>query len=110
VIDYRERDFASEVSDVDVVIVTVGGAVESRSLDVLRPGGLLVAVPQPPDLERAAARGLRAEFVFHASDAARLARVMSMVDDGLHVVVDSQYMVRVGTTTAAAVIAPISQG
>jgi NADPH:quinone reductase-like Zn-dependent oxidoreductase len=91
VIDYRERDFASEVSDVDVVIDTVGGAVESRSLDVLRPGGLLVAVPQPPDVERAAARALRAEFVFHTSDAARLARAMSLIDDGLRVVVDSWY-------------------
>jgi NADPH:quinone reductase-like Zn-dependent oxidoreductase len=91
VIDYRDRDFASEVADVDVVIDTVGGAVESRSLDVLRPGGLLVAVPQPPDVERAAARGLGAEFVFHASDAARLARVVSQIDDGLRVVVDSQY-------------------
>ena len=90
-IDYREQDFASEVGDVDVVIDTVGGAVETRSLDVLRPGGLLVAVPQPPDAERAAARGVRAEFVFHTSDAARLARVMSLIDEGLRVVVDSWY-------------------
>lgn len=91
VIDYREQDFGSAVADVDVVIDTVGGAVEARSLDVLRPGGLLVAVPRPPDVERAAARGLRAEFVFHASDATRLARAMSLIDDGLRVAVDNRY-------------------
>ncbi|MBN6040412.1 NADP-dependent oxidoreductase [Amycolatopsis sp. 195334CR] len=91
VIDYREQDFGSAVADVDVVIDTVGGAVEARSLDVLRPGGLLVAVSGPPEVERAAARGLRAEFVFHASDATRLARVMSLIDDGLRVAVDSRY-------------------
>lgn len=91
VIDYNEQDFGSVVSGVDVVIDTIGGAGEARSLDVLRPGGLLVAVPRPPDVERAASRGLRAEFVFHASDAARLARVVSLIDEGLRVVVDSRY-------------------
>ncbi|MEU6389261.1 zinc-binding dehydrogenase [Streptomyces sp. NPDC046939] len=71
-----------------MAIDSVGGETESRSLDVLKPGGLLVSLPVPPDFERAAARGLRAEFVFHASDAERLARVVAVADEGIDIVVD----------------------
>lgn len=90
VIDYTAAPFGSAVSDVDVVIDTVGGDVEEQSLKVLRPGGTLVAVPMPPDAERAASLGLRAEFVFHASDAARLATVLGFLDDGVSVLLDRQ--------------------
>ena len=88
VIDHTTTDFRTAVSDVDVVLDTVGGDVEAASLDVLRPGGLLVALPSPPDTERASARGMRAEFLVHLSDAARLATVVDQVDAGLEVLVD----------------------
>ncbi len=88
VLDYTAKPFQTQVSDIDVVIDTVGGETEELSLDVLRPGGLLVAVPIPPDSERAVARGMRAEFVFHASDAARLNTVVRLIDDGLRVLLD----------------------
>ncbi len=88
VLDYSAGPFGAELAGVDVVIDTVGGAVEEQSLDVLRPGGLLVAVPMPPDTERATARGLRAEFVFHASDAQRLATVTAMLDHNIRVLLD----------------------
>jgi len=88
VIDHTTGPFQSKLADIDVVIDTVGGAVEEQSLEVLRPGGLLVAVPMPPDTERAAARGLRAEFLFHASDAQRLRTVMRMVDADIRILLD----------------------
>jgi len=88
VIDHTAGPFEAQFAGVDVVIDTVGGAVEARSLEVLRPGGLLVAVPMPPDSERAAARGLRAEFLFHASDAQRLRAVVEMVDADTRILLD----------------------
>jgi len=88
VIDHTTRPFQSQLAGVDVVIDTVGGAVEAQSLEVLRPGGLLVAVPMPPDTERAAARGLRAEFLFHASEAPRLRTVVEMVDADTRILLD----------------------
>jgi len=88
VIDHTAGPFQSQLADVDVVIDTVGGAVEEQSLEVLRPGGLLIAVPMPPDTERAAARGLRAEFLFHASNAQRLRTVMRMVDADIRILLD----------------------
>jgi NADPH:quinone reductase-like Zn-dependent oxidoreductase len=42
VIDYRSVDFAEIVKDADVVLETVGGDYGPRSIETLRPGGLLV--------------------------------------------------------------------
>jgi NADPH:quinone reductase-like Zn-dependent oxidoreductase len=47
-IDYNAEDFAKTVADVDVVFDTVGGAVQVRSYDVLRPGGRLVWIAAAP--------------------------------------------------------------
>jgi len=88
VIDHTAAPFESHLDGIDVVIDTVGGAVEVQSLEVLRPGGLLVAVPMPPDAERAAARGLRAEFLFHASNARRLRTAVEMVEAGTRILLD----------------------
>lgn len=43
-IDYRETDFAEAVKDIDVVLDTIGGDYSTRSLHVLRPGGLVVSI------------------------------------------------------------------
>ncbi|MEV0298323.1 NADP-dependent oxidoreductase [Nocardia sp. NPDC050710] len=88
VVDYKTADFTESISGVDVVLDTVGGENEARSLEALRPGGLLLALPVPPDVERAVARGLRAEFVFHTSAAGRLAAVVQKIDDGAHILLD----------------------
>ncbi|BCJ49481.1 oxidoreductase [Actinoplanes sp. NBRC 14428] len=106
VIDHTAAPFEDRVSHVDVVLDTVGGAVEERSLATLVPGGLLVATPVPPDVARAAARGLRAEFVFHASDAARLETVVKLLDDGLRVLVDRE----IGLPEAAGGLAYLAEG
>lgn len=88
VVDYTTTDFRSVASNVDAVVDAVGGDVELASLDVLKPGGVLLALPVPPDTERAAARGVRAEFFAHSSDAKRLGTLVSQVDAGLEVLVD----------------------
>lgn len=43
-IDYREVDIAEAVSDVDVVLDTIGGDTSLASLRTLRPGGILVSI------------------------------------------------------------------
>lgn len=58
VIDYRSEDFADLVSDVDVVLDTQGGDTLTRSLDVVRPGGIVVGVTGPPDPQFAAQQGV----------------------------------------------------
>ncbi|GAA5086130.1 NADPH:quinone reductase-like Zn-dependent oxidoreductase [Thermocatellispora tengchongensis] len=88
VIDYTTTDFRVEARHADVVIDPIGGDTETASLDVLSPGGLLISLNVPPDVERAAGRGIRAEFLFHSTDADRLAKVAAAADEGLELVVD----------------------
>lgn len=82
VIDYRSQDFATVVKAVDLVIDTIGGETLERSLGIIRPGGKLVGLSAPFDTEAAKARGIDAQFLFHQSDAGRLAAVAALVADG----------------------------
>lgn len=62
-IDYNSTPFEEAVGDVDVVLDSVGGDTQERSWKVLRPGGVLVSIVQPPSEETAAAHGVRQFFV-----------------------------------------------
>jgi len=63
IIDYSKTPFESVAHDVDVVLDTVGGPVQERSYGVLKPGGILLSVVQPPSEETAKAHGVRAQMV-----------------------------------------------
>jgi NADPH:quinone reductase-like Zn-dependent oxidoreductase len=85
VIDYRDVDFVRAVGPVDAVLDPVGGAYGERSLDVLRPGGVLVSLASPAEhrwAPVAAARGLRAGFMLVEPDRAALAAVTALVAEG----------------------------
>lgn len=84
VIDYKTRRFEEVVSDVDVVLDSLGGVTREHSWDVLRRGGVLVTlVPPLPDPAQAAARGVRAmmnQNVVKAGDL--LDRITTMIETG----------------------------
>ncbi|QKJ18651.1 NADP-dependent oxidoreductase [Microbacterium hominis] len=85
VIDYTTTRFEDVVSDMDVVIDLVGGDVGSRSLGVLRPGGLYVLVPTGAWAEygdAAAAAGVRATSYKVVPDGTALATVGRLLDSG----------------------------
>ncbi|MFC9328171.1 NADP-dependent oxidoreductase [Kitasatospora sp. NPDC057015] len=92
VVDYTGTRFEKEISDIDVVVDLVGDehdATSTRSLSVLRPGGLLVAVPSgvsPTLAEQARARGLRAVPFLVEPDGAALTTLAALVDRGRLVV------------------------
>ncbi len=88
VIDYKGEDFARQVSDVDVVLDTIGGDTQARSFDALRSGGFLVTTASPPDETLAKAHNVRSAFVFHSSDAVRLEEVVGKVAEGTRVLTD----------------------
>jgi NADPH:quinone reductase-like Zn-dependent oxidoreductase len=60
VIDYNTTPFETVVSDVDVVLDTVGGDVPDRSWSVMKPGGVLTFITGRPSQEAAQAHGVRA--------------------------------------------------
>ncbi|MFJ6986154.1 MULTISPECIES: NADP-dependent oxidoreductase [unclassified Streptomyces] len=83
-VDHTVTDFRAAVAPVDTVLDLVGGAYGPRSLDVLRPGGLLVGAAIDPgtDERRAAARGLRYVWVSARPSGAALERITERVDTG----------------------------
>jgi NADPH:quinone reductase-like Zn-dependent oxidoreductase len=93
VVDYREVPFETAVRDVDVVLDTVGGEYGPRSLDVLRPGGVLVSIASPAEAylaDLAERRGLRAGFTIVEPDAGGLKEIAALVESGrLRVHVDA---------------------
>lgn len=88
VIDYREGRFWEKVSDLDVVLDTVAGETTWQSAQVLRPGGILVSIPAPPDPRVANGHEIKVVGLAHQSDAALLKKVVDQVDAGAKVLVD----------------------
>ena len=88
VVDYTTTRFEDVVGDMDVVLDLVGeglDATSSRSLRVLRPGGLLVAIPAgvPPEVAaEAESRGVRATAFLVEPDGPALARIGQLIDAG----------------------------
>ncbi|MEV0110873.1 NADP-dependent oxidoreductase [Nocardia sp. NPDC050799] len=87
-IDYTAVRFEDAVADVDIVIDLVGDHYDdtsTRSLDVLRPGGLLVAVPAgvSPELAAAAeAKGMRVSPFLVEPDGPALTSIGELIDSG----------------------------
>ncbi|MDQ0574051.1 NADP-dependent oxidoreductase [Agromyces albus] len=88
VIDYERERFERVAHDQDVVIDLIGNGTDdtsTRSLDALRPDGLIVTVPTgswPTMAEDAAARGIRATGYSVSPDARTLAVITRLIDDG----------------------------
>ncbi|MEV6951654.1 NADP-dependent oxidoreductase [Streptomyces sp. NPDC051183] len=80
-IDYRSADFTEAVSDVDVVIDSLGGEAGERSLKVLRPGGHLVTLPSPDDVP-ADAPGVHTGWTLVEPDFRGLVEIAALVEEG----------------------------
>ena len=80
VIDYKATPFESVAKEVDVVLDGIGGEVQQRSFSVLKPGGILVALGQPPSQEEAAAHNVRAIMLQTATSTASLQALAAKID------------------------------
>jgi NADPH:quinone reductase-like Zn-dependent oxidoreductase len=83
-IDYHSTDFADAVSDVDVVLETVGGDYPARSLRTLRAGGMLVSLlPFAPQVAAdASAKGVRAQVMLVEADHGGMTAIADLVTAG----------------------------
>jgi len=82
VMDYRKDRFEESLTGVDVVLDTVGGDTQQRSLRVLKRVGILVSVVSPV-LEAAQKRfGVRAAYFYVDVTAARLNKITELFDSG----------------------------
>jgi NADPH:quinone reductase-like Zn-dependent oxidoreductase len=87
-IDYTAVRFEEAAHDIDVVIDLMGDEYDStstRSLDTLKPGGLVVAVPSGVSagfIEQARSRDLRATPYLVEPDGPALAYIAGLIDKG----------------------------
>jgi NADPH:quinone reductase-like Zn-dependent oxidoreductase len=88
VIDYSTTRFEDAAHDIDAVIDLIGNVKDdtaSRSLKVLRPGGIIVNGPSgswPTMTEEAAAAGVRSTGYQVAPDGSTLAIISRLLDSG----------------------------
>lgn len=82
VIDYKTTDFSQVVSDVDVVLDTMGGTVQEKSFQVLKKGGILVSIVSNPDQGLAEKYGVKTAFVFITPNAPVLKELRFLIDGG----------------------------
>jgi NADPH:quinone reductase-like Zn-dependent oxidoreductase len=81
VIDYTSR-FEDQVSDVDLVIDVVGGEVMARSWAVLRPGGTLIGIAEPPGDSHPGRPDATGVFFIVEPDGAQLRELAGRIDAG----------------------------
>src|SRR6266478_9354247 len=74
-IDYTKQKFEDFARDVDVVLDTIGGETQERSWSVLKRGGNLVSLVQPPSEKKAKELGVRAAIIGAQPNGAQLAEI-----------------------------------
>lgn len=79
-IDYKSQRFEDVAKNVDVVLDPIGGETQQRSFAVLKPGGILVSIVQPPDAKLAKEKGVRGTIILVRPNAAELAEITKLVD------------------------------
>ena len=86
-----------QVSGLDVIINTVGGAVLAASYGLLRAEGRLVTLGAPPSEEKAKEFGVHAMFFVVTPDPAELVQLAGLVDEGkLRTVISQTFPLREG--------------
>jgi len=81
-IDYTQVPFEEVVKNVDVVFDTIGGDTQERSWPVLKPGGILVSVVDPPPEAIAVKHRVRSAFVFIKPSGEQLTAIARLIDEG----------------------------
>jgi NADPH:quinone reductase-like Zn-dependent oxidoreductase len=82
VIDYKREHFEDKTTGLDAVVDLVGGETLSRSYAVVKKGGVLATTVQPIDQSAAKRAGIQALQVVMKRNAADLAELARMVQNG----------------------------
>lgn len=82
VMDYKKERFEESLNGVDVVLDTVGGETQERSLRVLKPGGILVSVVSPVSEGAQNRYRIRAAYFYVDVTTTRLNQITKLFDSG----------------------------
>jgi len=86
-IDYREQRFETATEPVDVVLDGIGGETALRSLDIIKPGGVLVSLPSmfrddPAVLAKAKEKGVRVVWMSVRPGGERMEQIAALMAAG----------------------------
>ncbi|MRG85914.1 NADP-dependent oxidoreductase [Salinibacillus xinjiangensis] len=82
VIDYQKDNFETILSDYDIVLDSMGGEIQSKSYKVLKEGGKLVSIAQPPSEEEATKHGVEAGFLWLEPKGEQLEELAKLYKEG----------------------------
>lgn len=82
VVDYTTERFEESLTGVDIVLDTVGGDTQQRSLQVLKPGGILVSVVSPVSETAQKRYGIRAAYFYVDVTTTRLNKITELFESG----------------------------
>jgi NADPH:quinone reductase-like Zn-dependent oxidoreductase len=92
VIDYNTTKFEDAVHGVDAILDTITGETMERSWQVLKKGGILVSILEPPSQEKAGACGVRCHHTFVQPNMEQLNEIAKLVDAGkLKVIIEKVF-------------------
>jgi NADPH:quinone reductase-like Zn-dependent oxidoreductase len=79
-IDYTTQEFEDVAHKIDIVLDTIGGEIQERSWPVLKKGGALISLVQPPSEEKANRFGVRGIMSSVQPNGAQLTKIAKLVD------------------------------
>ena len=82
VVDYQTERFEESLTGVDIVLDTVGGDTQQRSLRVLKRSGILVSVVSPVPETTQQHYGVRAAYFYVSVTTGRLNEIAALFDSG----------------------------
>ncbi|QHT48244.1 NADP-dependent oxidoreductase [Bacillus sp. SB49] len=81
-INYKEEDFSEVLHDFDIVVDTLGGEIQEKSFAVLKKGGRMPSIVQPPDEKLAEKHGVKAGSVWLEPSGEQLAKLAQFMEEG----------------------------
>ena len=82
VIDYKMEDFETALSDVDLVLDTIGGETQLKSLTILKAGGRVITTLMPEFVAEAKAKNVHLIGFTAQSIPDQLAEMATLIDSG----------------------------
>jgi NADPH:quinone reductase-like Zn-dependent oxidoreductase len=79
-IDYKAQKFEDVAKDVDVVLDSIGGDTQARSLGCLKKGGFLVSIVQPPVKKKLDELGVRGAIMLVKADVKELDLLAQLIE------------------------------
>ncbi|MFT4975753.1 MAG: NADPH:quinone reductase-like Zn-dependent oxidoreductase [Myxococcota bacterium] len=91
-VNYRTQRFEEVLAKVDVVLDTIGGDTQARSIPLLRSGGRLISVVGAPDADALAAVGATGGAFMVQPSSENLGSIAQLIDAGsVRVLIDSVF-------------------